>query len=357
MRRSDSMYLSSVAPTLTATAPELEVSRESVTGRNKARTLTLIKKRLNRMATRLVRGFGRHHNEAAFLLHGKEMAWRAASLPVNTHFRDVGFKVFSQWDEDGIIQYLIHKLPIENQTFIEFGVENYEESNTRFLMINNHWQGMVLDGCSADIDWIRRDRIHWQYDLQAKEAWITRNNIDSLLFASGFAPDVGLLSIDIDGNDYWIWEAIQSIRPRIVIVEYNSIFKLAPVAVPYRDDFHRTLAHHSNLYYGSSLTALHFLAKKKGYILAGSNCWGHNAFFIRADIAGEFRSLEPQEAYVASKFREARDRSGKLTYARDGERLKLIEHMPVVNVVTGEKAPLKAFANADAADEFDYEHI
>jgi hypothetical protein len=357
MRRSDSMWLSSVATTLTAAAPDLEASRETVTDRNKARRLTRIKKRLSRTAKRLVRTFRRYPNDAAFLLHGKEMAWRAASLPVNTHFRDIGFKVFSQRDEDGIIQHLIHRLPIQNETFIEFGAENYEESNTRFLMINNNWQGMVLDGCKADIDWIKRDRIYWQYDLQAKEAWITKDNIDSLLCSSGFAPDVGLLSIDIDGNDYWIWEAIQSIRPRIVIVEYNSILKLAPVVVPYRDDFQRTFAHHSNLYYGSSLAALHFLAKKKGYILAGSNCWGHNAFFIRADIAGEFRSLEPQEAYVASKFREARDRSGKLTYARGGERLKLIEHMPVVNVVTGEKGPLKTFANADAAHEFDYEDI
>jgi len=355
MRRTDSMYLSSVATALPVAAPTLEGSGENVSGRSNGRRLTFVKKRLKRMSKRFVRGFDRYHNEAPFLLQGKEMAWRAASLPVNTDFRDVGFKVFSQGDEDGIIQYLVHKLPIENETFIEFGVENYEESNTRFLMINNNWQGMVLDGCKADIDFIQGDRIYWQYDLQAKTAWITRENIDGLLCESGFPRDVGLLSVDIDGNDYWIWEAIQSIRPRIVIVEYNSVFKLAPVAVPYRDDFNRTLAHYSNLYFGSSLAALHFLAKKKGYILAGSNSWGHNAFFIRADIAGEFRSLEPEEAYVTSKFRESRDRSGKLTYARDTERLKLIEHMPVVNVVTGEMGSLKSFANTGSASEFNSE--
>jgi hypothetical protein len=350
------MFLSSVATTLPAETPELEAVRSSVSsGGSKARRMPLIKKRLKLMSRRLMRELGSQRNEAAFLLQGKEMAWRAADLPINTKFQRVGFKVFSQWDEDGIIQYLINKVPIEHETFIEFGVENYEESNTRFLMVNNHWQGMVLDGCRADIDWIRKDRMYWQYDLQAKTAWITRENIDALLCESGFPRDVGLLSVDIDGNDYWIWEAIQSIRPRIVIVEYNSVFKLAPVAVPYRDDFNRTLAHHSNLYYGSSLAALHFLAKKKGYIMVGSNSWGHNAFFIRSDIAGEFRSLDPEEAYVTSKFRESRDHSGKLTYARDAERLKLIEHMPVVNVVTGEMGSLKSFVNTGNASGFNGE--
>ena len=304
-------------------------------------TLQLVKKQIKTIYKRW-RDF-KPRNDVALLLHGKEMAWRVASLPVNTDFREVGFKVFSQSDEDGIIQYLVNKLPIENETFIELGVENYEESNTRFLMLNNNWQGMVLDGCRGDIRALQKDPIYWQYDLQAKATWITRKNIDTVLCQSEFSPDVGLLSIDIDGNDYWIWEAIQSIRPRIVIAEYNGLFKLAPVAVPYVDDFNRTSAHHSNLYYGSSLAALHALAIKKGYILVGSNFWGHNAFFIRSDIVGEFKSLEAREAYVTSKFREARDSSGQLTYTRGDERVKLIEHMPVINVVTGENGPLRDF--------------
>ena len=269
------------------------------------------------------------------------MAWQVANLPPNTDFRKVGFKVFSQFDEDGIIQYLIHRLPIKSKTFIEFGVENYEESNTRFLLMNDHWQGMVLDARASDIRYIQQDRIYWQYDLQARCTWITRENIDALLQSAGFGEDVGLLSIDIDGNDYWIWEAIQSIRPAIVVVEYNSLLGLRPIAVPYREDFDRADAHYSNLYYGASLGALHHLAQKKGYLLLGSNILGHNAFFVRADIAGEFRGLELREAYVASKFRESRDKAGKLTYVRGNDRLKLIEELPVVEVVTGETAKLR----------------
>lgn len=271
------------------------------------------------------------------------MSRQVAIAPPNESLRKVGFKVFSQWDEDGIIQYLVSHLPIQNKTFIEFGVEDYEESNTRFLLLNDHWQGMVLDACESDIHFIQTDRIYWEFDLQAKCAWITRENIDSLLLGAGFSEDVGLLSIDIDGNEYWIWEAIQSIRPRIVIVEYNSLFGLHPVSVPYKENFHKLSAHYSGLYYGCSLAALYHLAKKKGYVLVGSNIWGHNAFFIRSDVASEFRGLEPEEVYTPSKYRDSRDPAGNLTYLRGEDRMKLIEHLPVANVVTRQEGLLKEF--------------
>jgi hypothetical protein len=301
--------------------------------------IRLAYRRLNSIADRIGRR-STQYAEATALLLGKEMSWKVAALPPNTDFRKVGFKVFSQWDEDGIIQYLIHHLEIANQTFIEFGVENYEESNTRFLLLNDHWQGLVLDASAADIRYIQTDPIYWQYDLQAKCTWITRENINSLLSDAGFAEDVGMLSIDVDGNDYWIWQAIDCVRPRIVIVEYNSVFGLQPLSVPYNDKFNRTSAHYSNLYFGCSLGALSHLAKDKGYSLVGSNIWGHNAFFIRSDIAGPFRDLDVQEAYVLSKYRESRDQKGRLTYTRGSDRIKLISHLPVVNVVTGETGSL-----------------
>jgi hypothetical protein len=310
----------------------------------------LLKKKIKSAYSRLRRRADRE-SESELLLLGKQMAWQVAALPANIDLRRAGFKVFSQWDEDGIIQYLIHHVPIASRTFIEFGVENYEESNTRFLLLNDHWQGVVLDACSDDIDYIRSDRIHWQFDLQARQAWITRANIDALLEPAGFGEDVGLLSIDLNGNDYWIWQAMESIRPRIVIVEYNSLLGLRPLAVPYRDDFDRTAAHHSNQYYGSSLTALYRLARGKGYILAGSNIWGHNAFFVRTDVAGSLRSLEPAEAYVASHFRDARDENGRLTYARERERFHLIGHLPVINVETGERGALRDLAEPGATVE------
>ncbi|MBV9147168.1 MAG: hypothetical protein JO065_14720 [Acidobacteria bacterium] len=277
----------------------------------------------------------------SLLLTGKQMSWHVATLPPNVNLREVGFKVFSQWDEDGIIQYLISKLPIENETFIEFGVENYEESNTRFLLLNNHWRGMVMDARGPDVSYIRRDRIYWQYDLRAMQAWITRENINELLRSSGFSEDLGLMSIDIDGNDYWIWESIDSFRPRIMIIEYNSLFGLEPIVVPYQDRFNRTAAHYSNLYYGASLGALQCLAKRKEYLLLGSNIWGHNAFFVRQDIAAGFQEVDLSRAYVESRFRESRDKSGNLSYLRGKERLEPIKHLPVTNVATGETRSIR----------------
>jgi len=309
------------------------------------RSFPLISNKL-KLAYDRVRSQAPYYDATALLLVGKQMSWYVANLPRNMDFRRVGFKVFSQWDEDGIIQYLISKIPIKNKTFIEFGVENYEESNTRFLLVNDHWQGLVMDAREADIRYIQRHRMYWQYDLRAQCTWITRENIDALLRKSGFSEDLGLLSIDIDGNDYWIWEAIRSVKPRILIIEYNSVLGLEPIVVPYRQDFNRTAAHHSSLYYGASLGALHQLARKNGYILLGSNVWGHNAFFIREDVASGFLGLEPSEAYVFSKFRESRDRFGKLTYVRGEDRIKLIEHLPVRNVAAERDGSIKDFWKA-----------
>src|SRR5690242_617082 len=138
--------------------------------------------------------------------------------------REYGFKLYSQWDEDGIIQYLIKKIPIENKIFIEFGVENYEEANTRFLLKNNDWSGLVLDGNKRNIDFIRSDNIYWQHHLEAVQSFITKENINSTISNYIKTDDIGILSIDIDGNDYWIWKEIQCVRPRIVIVEFNNLF-------------------------------------------------------------------------------------------------------------------------------------
>jgi hypothetical protein len=300
----------------------------------------VIKKSL-KLAYKTVRRKIPSHTEALLLLLGQQMSRQVAVVPPNESFRNVGFKVFSQWDEDGIIQYLISHLPMQNKTFIEFGVEDYEESNTRFLLLKDHWQGMVLDASESDIRFIQRGKIYWEFDLQAKCAWITRENINSLLKGAGFSEDIGLLSIDIDGNEYWIWEAIQSLRPRIVIIEYNSLFGLKPVSVPYKENFHKLSAHYSGLYYGCSLAALHHLAKRKGYILVGSNVWGHNAFFIRSDVPSEFKGLEPEEVYAPTTYRDSRDLAGNLTFLRGEGRMKLIEHLPVANVVTGKEVLLK----------------
>ncbi len=246
------------------------------------------------------------------------------------------FRVFSQWGEDGIIQYLVHRVPIENKTFIEFGVEDYKESNTRFLLIHDNWSGLVMDGSSQNVEAIKSDSISWRYDLTALAAFITRDNVNSLI-GERFQGDVGILSIDIDGNDYWIWEAIDVVNPRIVICEYNSVFGMRrAVSVPYNPTFNRTAAHFSNLYFGASLAALCRLAERKGYIFVGCTGAGNDAFFVRKDLAGTIMAVTPTEGYILSKARESRDKSGQLTFVSGGERLRIISDLDVFDFEQGQ---------------------
>jgi len=260
--------------------------------------------------------------------------------PPSERLRECQFTVFSQWGEDGILQYLLHNVRVAHRTFVEFGVEDYREANTRFLLVHDNWQGLVMDSSAAHIERIRRDDIHWRHDLQARTAHVTRENIDSLLSEAGFDSDLGLLSIDIDGNDYWIWDAITSVRPRIVVCEYNSVFGRDAVTIPYDAGFRRHVAQHSGLYFGASLAALDHLARGKGYVLAGCDTSGTNAFFVRGDLAVPGLAVDAGAAYVEGHIRESRDVQGKLTFVRGPDRRALIAHLPVVDVMTGKLRPL-----------------
>jgi hypothetical protein len=279
--------------------------------------------------------------ERALLLTAKLGVAHVRALPASAPLASAEFRVYSQWGEDGIIQFLLGRIPGLEPTFVEFGTQDYTESNTRFLLVNDNWRGLVIDGSERDIQFIRSDTIYWRHDLEAVSAFITTDNISELIARRFPGPELGLLSIDIDGNDYWVWQAISRVRPSIVICEYNSVFgsRLA-VTVPYRPDFNRTAAHHSNLYYGASLPALCRLAEEKGYAFVGSNSAGNNAFFVRKDRLSGLKALSAQEGYVESRYREARDSSGRLSYLAGLERLRAIRDLPLVDLETGATRPI-----------------
>ena len=249
---------------------------------------------------------------------------------------DAEFRVYSQFGDDGIIQYLIHQLQPKVQSFVEFGVESYAEANTRFLLVNNNWRGLVMDGCTDSMQALRKDSIYWRHELTAVGAFIDRDNINQLISDNGFAGEIGLLSVDIDGNDYWVWQRIECIKPTIVIAEYNAVFGYCDaVSVPYSPTFVRGQAHASHLYWGCSLPALIHLANQKGYAFVGCNSNGNNAYFICREHLGAFRELTAVEGFVDSKFRESRDLDGRLTFLTGLERRKVMADMPLVDVVSG----------------------
>jgi len=281
-------------------------------------------------------------SESQMLLEGKILAEKVKSKKRIKSLNEVEFKVFSQFGDDGIIQWLVNNLDIPNKTFIEFGVEDYRESNTRFLIMNDNWSGFVMDGDQQNVSRIVNSEYYWKHELFTKCAFIDCSNINDLIASCPFDKDIGILHIDLDGNDYWIWKEINIISPIILILEYNSVFGInRAISVPYDSGFMRTKAHYSNLYWGASLRALHTLSTDKGYSLIGCNSAGNNAYFVRNDKLNDVvRMTSLENGYVTSKFRESRNRNGQLTYIAGSERLKTISGMPVINTDTGEMETL-----------------
>lgn len=180
------------------------------------------------------------------------------------NIQDYEFQVFSQFGDDGIIQFLLNNIEVYNKQFVEFGVENYEEANTRFLLECFNWKGLVIDSDISHTKHIESQNYYWRNQLNISSDFITKKNINLILQKNNAIGDIGILSIDIDGNDYWIWEEINIINPSIVIIEYNARFgDKESVTIPYREDFDRKKSKEGNIYYGASISALSKLAKKK----------------------------------------------------------------------------------------------
>jgi hypothetical protein len=285
--------------------------------------------RLRSVATRLF-GSAQAGDELKLLV-GTQLSHAVAARQGYARLAELEFKVFSQFGDDGILQYLTARLALAHRTFVEFGVEDYSESTTRFLLQKDNWSGFVMDGSGECIERLRRAPYFWKHELEAKHAFVTRENIGALLREhTGRWPGIDLLHIDLDGNDYWIWREIE-LQPVIVIVEYNSVFGVErAITIPYAADFRRAEAHYSHLYWGASLKALHRLAGQKGYAFIGCNGAGNNAYFVRRDAMNAAVTEIPlEQGYVRSKFRESRDRAGRLTLLGGAARAEAIRGMPV----------------------------
>jgi hypothetical protein len=280
---------------------------------------------------------GRDAHERTLELLGASLSEQMAQKRNVRSLHEVEFRVFSQFGDDGIIQWLIRQLPDLPRRFMEFGVEDYSESNTRFLMVNDNWHGLVMDGSAANIARLQRRKWFWRHDLTARTRFLTRDNVDSLIGEWLAGQPLGLLHVDVDGNDYWLWEAIHCTLPAIVILEYNALFgNERAITVPYDANFRRFDAHYSGQYFGASLPALTFLSRKRGYEFLGCNRAGNNAYYVRSDLLNaELTAVSASAGFVEPAFRESRGGNGKLDYLSYPERQKLIRGLPVVNVLSG----------------------
>ena len=199
-----------------------------------------------------------------------------------SNLSEVEFQVFSQWGEDGIINWLTDKFSEIPKIFLEIGTEDYNESNTKFLLINKNWDGYLIEADNEAVKKIKKQRIYWKHNLRIENQFINKDNINNIIKKMGVPKNIGLMSIDIDSVDYWVLKELKVLNPSIIICEYNSLFGLKKsLTVPYKKNFLRSKEHFSNLYFGASIKAFDDLMKKKGYFLIGTNSAGNNAFFMK----------------------------------------------------------------------------
>jgi hypothetical protein len=200
-------------------------------------------------------------------------------------------RCFSQNGEDGILLYLFSLVGTTNKKVVEICAGNGIECNAANLIINHGWSGLLIDGDAGNIATGRRF-YHSCRDTFAcppvlVPAWVTAENVNSLVADHGFAGEIDLLSLDLDGMDYWVWKALTAVRPRVVVLEFN--YRWGPeraVTVPYRADF-RVEGNKHPWCCGASLGAFVKLGRQRGYRLVGTHRLDFNALFLRADTGAD----------------------------------------------------------------------
>jgi hypothetical protein len=280
--------------------------------------------------------------EKMLVLKAKKLSIAHNNFKKINDLSEVEFQVSSQWGEDGIIDWLFNKFKKLPKIFVEIGTQDYRESNTRFLLRNKNFDGYLIEGDSKATKNIKRQRIYWKHNLTVKNKFVDKDNINKIVSDMKIPEKIGLLSLDIDGVDYWVLKALKSLDASIVICEYNSLFgSKKSVTVPYDQNFDRTKKHFSNLYYGASINAFIDLMKSRNYFLLGTNTSGNNAFFMKSIFSKDINKILKEKKIYMSKYRESRDKKGQLTYLDKKKSLQIIGNNIVVDLKDNKKKKIK----------------
>ncbi|MEO6000724.1 MAG: hypothetical protein ABIN89_28005 [Chitinophagaceae bacterium] len=207
-------------------------------------------------------------------------------------FRDVGFKVYSQFEEDGILLYIFSLIGTTNKRVVEICAGDGVQCMAANLIINHGWDGLLFEGdkhtAEQGIKFFASNHSTWLHPPIFKHAWLTCDNVNQLITDNGFAGEIDLLSLDIDGNDYYIMDAIHAIKPRVIVCETQNVIPGdQALTIPYQPDFNRMENLHPD-YMGVSLLAMKKLLDKKGYRLIGSHRFGFNVFFMLNEIGKDY---------------------------------------------------------------------
>lgn len=258
--------------------------------------------------------------------YGAVMNRSDARSEINKH----ELKIFSQNGEDGVLLNIFSEIGVTNCRFVEFGIGDGKECNTANLSINFGWKGLLMEGDQRLVllarSYYSTKLGHRASDVKIMQSFVTRETINPVLVQNGLEGEIDLLSIDIDGNDYWVWEAINCINPRVVVIEYNATFGAnASISVPYDPAFDVIKKHHTQFYHGASLAAMTKLANRKGYMLVGCESDGVNAFYIRRNVLrGNLKETPVADAF----FPHGRRRK----WISDEKQFDVIKHLGFVEV-------------------------
>ena len=224
------------------------------------------------------------HKEAQLGLYHtyREMA----SRKIVPGFSEVGFRCHSQFEEDGILLFIFALIGTTNKKTVEICAGNGIECMSTNLILNHGWWGYLFDGDERNVErgraFFRTSKDTFLYPPKFTHAWITAESVNEVISQSGVVGDIDLLALDIDGMDYWVWKAIQCIRPRVVVCETHNIISADDaITIPYDPNFVVSTPD----YMSASLAAMTKLAEEKGYRLVGTHRYGFNAFFILNEIA------------------------------------------------------------------------
>ncbi|MDZ4766680.1 MAG: hypothetical protein SGI73_19245 [Chloroflexota bacterium] len=234
------------------------------------------------------------------MLTYRRMLQEGAKLP---SFEDIEFRCYSQNGEDGILWYIFALIGVTNKHAVEICAGDGIECNTANLLTNHGWIGLLFDGNARNV---QRARTFYSVfpstralQPQFLNEWVTAENVNDLVRTHQFEGEIDLLSLDMDGVEWWVWKALDVIRPRVVILEYKHVWGATKsVTVPYAPDFYAGKDGKNPQYYGASLSAFVKLGREKGYRLVGIQRYGFNAFFVRDDIAADILpEVSPETCY------------------------------------------------------------
>tara|TARA_B100001057_G_scaffold388939_1_gene396545 strand:+ start:231 stop:1115 length:885 start_codon:yes stop_codon:yes gene_type:complete len=219
--------------------------------------------------------------------------WKLAfkqNIKLFDDIKDIGFRCYSQFDEDGIILYLLTLVGKKNNTVVEICCGDGQESMSANLVINHGFKGYLFDGSLKKIETAKKFFSKHKECLLVKPTikneWITKENINTILSENGVEGEVDILAIDMDGIDYYVWEAIEKINPRICVFEINNFIpNNVSLTIPYSEDFDY-LKQDKKLqdFRSVSPTAMNKLSERKGYTFVGNNKHGFNVFYVRNDL-------------------------------------------------------------------------